>query len=124
VFVPRGAVGSVAVDRLLVPGAGGVPVSGGVAPEYPHARPGFAFDGVLTDVARHLDVATARFAAKSLEYPVDGLVLTGPSWPWALLLRVVALAAAGAALGLGLTRRLGRRRTALTAAERCRTVTG
>jgi hypothetical protein len=83
---------------------------GDVAPEYPHARPGFAFDGVLTDVARHLDVATARFAAKSMEYPLDQLVLTGPSWPWTLLLRVAALAAAGAALGIGLTRRLGRRR--------------
>jgi putative intracellular protease/amidase len=112
VFVPRGAVGAVAVDRLLVPGAGvrRVPMPGTVAPEYPHARPGFAFDGVLTDVARHLDVATARFAAKSMEYPLGRLDLTGPSWPWALLLRVAALAAAGAALGIGLTRTLGRRR--------------
>ena len=59
-----------------------------------------------------------------MEYPLDQLVLTGPSWPWALLLRVAALAAAGAALAIGLTRKLGRRRTALTTADRCRTVTG
>lgn len=114
VFVPRGAVGSVAVDRLLVPGlaaaARRAPMPGDVAPEYPHTRPGFAFDGVLTDAARHLDVATARWAAKSMEYPVDRLDLTGPSWPWAPLLHLVALLAAGTAAGVVLARRIGRRR--------------
>ena len=44
VFVPRGAVGSVAVDRLLVPGdrrgrPAWVAMPGGVAPEYPHDGP-------------------------------------------------------------------------------------
>lgn len=112
VFVPRGAVGAVAVDRLLVPGADAaarrLPMPGDVPPEYPHARPGFAFEPVLTDVARHVDVATARFAAKSLEYPLGGLALTGPSWSAAPLLPIAGLAAVGAALGLALTPRRGR----------------
>jgi putative intracellular protease/amidase len=109
VFVPRAGVGAVAVDRLLVPGidaaARRAPMPGDVAPEYLHTRPGFAFDAVLTDLARHLDVATARWSAKTMEYPADRLVPAGPSWPWAPLLHLVALVAAGAAVGVALGRR-------------------
>lgn len=106
VFVPRAAIGAVDADRLLVPGGGRV--DGGTAPpEYLHERPGFAFDAVLSDAARHLDVASARWVAKSIELPTGGLDLAGPSWPWALLLHVAALAAAGAGIGFVAGRRLG-----------------
>lgn len=124
VFVPRGAVGAVAVDRLLVPGADAaarrIPMRGVVAPEYLHSRPGFAFDGVLVDAARHLDVATAQLAAKSMEYPTDGLELTGQAWPWTLVLRLVALAGVGGVLGWigggALGRKLAARRRVRAAA--------
>jgi hypothetical protein len=124
VFVPRGAVGAVAVDRLLVPGADAaarrIPMRGVVAAEYLHSRPGFAFDGVLVDAARHLDVATAQLAAKSMEYPTDGLELTGQAWPWTLVLRLVALAGVGGVLGWigggALGRKLAARRRVRAAA--------
>jgi len=66
-FLPRGDVSTAApgLDRLLVPGFGaatirGVPQAfGGPVPEYVHDRPGFAFDLVITDLARSVDVATA-----------------------------------------------------------------
>jgi hypothetical protein len=115
-------VASVAADRLLVPGADAaarrVPMPAATAaPEYVHVRPGFAFDAVLADAARHLDVASARWVAKSIELPTDRLDLVGPSWPWALVLHALALAAAGAAIGLALTRRLGSLRSGRVAAR-------
>jgi len=121
-FVPRAPVASVAADRLLVPGADAaarrVPMPAATAaPEYVHVRPGFAFDAVLADAARHLDVASARWVAKSIELPTDRLDLVGPSWPWALVLHALALAAAGAAIGLALTRRLGSLRSGRVAAR-------
>ena len=42
----------------------------------------FAFEGALRDIARTYDVATARWVAKTLEYPTAGLMLAGPGWPW------------------------------------------
>ena len=128
VFVPRGAVGSVAVDRLLVPGADAaarrIPMPGGWRPSTRTHGPASRSTACsptwpATWTSRPRGSRPSRWSTRS-----TSLALTGPSWPWALLLRVVALAAAGAALGIGLTRKLGRRRTALTPAGSCRTVTG
>ncbi len=104
VFVPRGDLVGAAgrLDRLLVPGAQAardarVPeLPGGPAPTYLHDRPGFAFDGALRDIAASTDVATARWVAKTLQYPGQEPPLTGGRWPWALTLRVVLLAAVAA----------------------------
>jgi putative intracellular protease/amidase len=99
-FVPRADLASAApgLDRLLVPGraAAGVPASGGLVPEYVHDQPGFAFDATVTDLARSTDVTTARWTAKVLELPTDGLVLTGPAWPWGPTVALVALVLPGA----------------------------
>lgn len=84
-FVPRGsAADPPALDRLLVPGAAAA-AQGKAAglrptPEYVHREAGFPFDAVLRDMARTIDVPTATWRAKNLEYPVAGL--TGPGWPW------------------------------------------
>ncbi len=107
-FVPRAGLDALGrTDRLLVPGAAaaahpdpavataarraGVPVT------YLHREPGFAFDPALRTMARTLDVPTARWAGKILEYPTAGLDLSGPSWPWALTLRPLLLGLAGIA---------------------------
>ncbi|MBO3095035.1 DJ-1/PfpI family protein [Cellulomonas dongxiuzhuiae] len=115
-FVPRTA--SVAgLDRLVVPGTTGHRTVPGIDAVHPHERPGFAYAAVLQDLARTTDVATARWTAKVLEYPVDGLPLDGPSWPWALTLRPLALGVLGVlvALGvLGLMRRRAGARAGLT----------
>jgi putative intracellular protease/amidase len=119
VFVPRGDLAGSAgrLDRLLVPGAQAarearVPVlPGGPAPIYLHDRPGFAFDGALRDIAASTDVATARWVAKTLQYPDPEPALTGPPWPWALTLRPVLIAAA-AIVAVVLVVRLLRRRGA------------
>ncbi|WP_327002477.1 DJ-1/PfpI family protein [Dactylosporangium sp. NBC_01737] len=99
VFVPRGdAFAERGLDRLIVPGAGAAVTkradldararrSLGLVPEYPHAQPGFAFDAALRDMARTVDVPTARWRAKTLEYPPSDLKgVTGPGWPWWALL--------------------------------------
>jgi putative intracellular protease/amidase len=127
VFVPRGdAFTARGLDRLLVPGADAArdnrstldararrsPVPD---PEYPHARPGFAFDNVLRDMARTVDVPTARFRAKTLEHPVSDLVdLTGPGWPWGATLLPLLYSLGGlAVVGAGwFTLRALRRRPA------------
>ncbi|GIF57972.1 DJ-1/PfpI family protein [Asanoa iriomotensis] len=81
VFVPRGDAFAVSVDRLLVPGAAAHRLQG-LDAEYPHAQPGFAFDLALRDMARTIDVPTARWRAKTLEYPLSDPDLTGAGWPW------------------------------------------
>jgi hypothetical protein len=50
-----------AADRLSLPK--------GLTPVYLHQQPGFAFDAALDDIARTRDVATARWVAKTLQYP-------------------------------------------------------
>ncbi len=98
-FLPRADLADAAprLDRLLVPGAarGVATAPGGPAPEYLHDRPGFAFDPVLTDLARTTDVATARWTAKVLEFPAEGVVLDGPAWPWAATAVLAGLAVLG-----------------------------
>jgi putative intracellular protease/amidase len=60
----------------------------------------FSFDSMLADLAAHSDRATAQATAKSIEYPLDRLQLTGAAWPWrpSIILAVTF----AAAIGLGL----------------------
>jgi hypothetical protein len=82
-FLPRAALASAQLDRLLVPGATrGITAPGGPAPEYVHDRPGFPYDTAVSGLSRHTDVATARWTAKVLELPTDGIVFEGDAWPW------------------------------------------
>jgi hypothetical protein len=117
-FLPRADTANAAprLDRLLVPGAaaaaarGVEPPAGGPAPEYLHARPGFAFDTSLRDLAQTVDVATARWTAKVLELPRDGLELDGRAWPWAPTAFAAVLLLPGAASVAAMAHWLGRRR--------------
>lgn len=99
-FVPR-AETAAGLDRLVVPGTAGHAAVAGPEPVHPHHGSGFPFDGVLQDLARITDVATARWTAKVLEYPIDDLALSGPAWPWAETLRPIGLAAVGVLTALG-----------------------
>jgi putative intracellular protease/amidase len=118
VFAPRAdlATAAAGLDRLVVPGADAArqaAAEGLSLPErlpvvYLHQQPGFAFDGALGDIARTRDVATARWVAKTLQYPTTNPPLAGAAWPWTLTLRPILLAAAAVAAVLGV--RLLRRR--------------
>ena len=108
-FVPRADPTAADLDRLVVPGADAA--RGHAAHRYAdldpvllHRDPGFPFDGALLDLARTTDVATARWSAKVLEYPVDHLDLTGPAWPWTPALRPFSLAVLGVLAALALLR--------------------
>jgi putative intracellular protease/amidase len=117
-FAPRADLTTAApgLDRLVVPGADaarraatdGRSLPERLTPVYLHRQPGFAFDGALRDIARTRDVATARWVAKTLQYPTTNPRLSGPAWPWALTLRPLLIAAAAIAVVLGI--RLLRRR--------------
>lgn len=122
-FLPRDnlAAGSSRIDRLVVPGAAARPIAAPVAappPEYVHHPPAFAYDAVVTDLARTTDTATARWVATVIELPTEGLVLAGPRWPWAPTVVLVALLLPGAAVVVlvAAARRRGRarRRAALS----------
>jgi putative intracellular protease/amidase len=116
-FLPRAELATAAprLDRLLVPGADaaraaaadGLSLPGRLTPLYLHRQPGFAFDGALRDIARTDDVATARWVAKTLQYPSTDPRLASAAWPWTLTLRPILLAAAAiaAVLGIWLLRR-------------------
>jgi len=109
---------SARADRLVVPGATAPPVAvpaDAPPPEYLHRGTGFAYDAVVTDLARHTDTATARWTAEVLELPTDGLVLQGPSWPWAPTL-LLGLLLPGAAVVLGAAHVLRVRRETRTTA--------
>lgn len=109
-FVPRSTVAAAHLDRLVVPGhdaaarelagTGPSPATGGLQPVYLHGSDEFAFDPVLRDIAATYDVATARFAAKTLEYPVLDVALRGDRWPWSATLVPLLLALLGAAAAL------------------------
>jgi len=115
-FTPRADLATAApgLDRLVVPGADAARRAAAkelslperLTPVYLHDAPGFAFDGALRDIARTRDVATARWVAKTLQYPTRPR-LAGPAWPWTLTLRPILLAAAAvtAVLGIQLLRR-------------------
>jgi transcriptional regulator GlxA family with amidase domain len=116
-FAPRADLTTAvpALDRLVVPGADaaraaaadGLSLPQRLTPVYLHHQPGFAFDAALRDIARTRDVATARWVAKTLQYPTTNPQLSGPAWPWTLTLRPILLAAAAitAALSIQLLRR-------------------
>ncbi|OKI53652.1 DJ-1/PfpI family protein [Micromonospora sp. CB01531] len=117
-FVPRATLADAPqLDRLLVPGAAAAarhdaPTTHDLQPTYLHATPGFAFDGPLRDIATNVDVPSAAWRAKLLEYPTGDITLTGRGWPWERTLRPVVLALAGLALlagGLAVHRRRTRR---------------
>jgi hypothetical protein len=91
-----------AADRLSLPER--------LTPVYLHQQPGFAFDGALRDIARTRDVATARWVAKTLQYPRTDLRLSGSAWPWTLTLRPFLIAAAAIAAILTIQLLLRRRR--------------
>jgi putative intracellular protease/amidase len=120
IFAPRADLASAApgLDRLVVPGADaarraaadGLSLPERLSPVYLHRQPGFAFDGALADIARTRDVATARWVAKTLQYPTTYPQLSGPAWPWILTLRPILIAAAAIAAVLGVRFLLGRRR--------------
>jgi hypothetical protein len=108
-FVPRADPTAADLDRLVVPGADAARDHAAhryadLDPVYLHRDPGFPFDGALLDLARTTDVATARWSARVLEYPVDHLDLTGPAWPWTPALRPFGLAVLGVLAALGLLR--------------------
>ncbi|MGI5128036.1 DJ-1/PfpI family protein [Pseudonocardia sp. CA-107938] len=116
-FVPRADLSALGrVSRVLVPGAAAaaspdpaVAAAARVPVEYLHTRPGFAFDASLQDMARTMDLPTARWAAKILEYPAAKIDFSGPSWPSGPIQSVLLLGLTGAtAAALGLTF-LGRR---------------
>lgn len=100
-FVPRASLADAAgdLDRLLVPGStrAVAPPPGAPEPEYVHDRPGFAFDTAVSKLSRRTDVATARWTAKALELPTDGVVFEGRAWPWWPTALPVALIVLGAA---------------------------
>ncbi|SCG44696.1 DJ-1/PfpI family protein [Micromonospora echinaurantiaca] len=88
------------VDRVLVPGgaSGGSAALGDTSIPVValHDSGEFPFDGALRDIADTYDVATARWVAKSLQYPVPDRELRGPRWPWRLTAMPLLLAGAGA----------------------------
>jgi hypothetical protein len=59
-----------------------------------------SFDAMLGGLAGHSDQTTARFTAKSIDYPTEQLELAGAGWPWrpTALLAVTATAAISMAL--------------------------
>jgi transcriptional regulator GlxA family with amidase domain len=114
-FVPRAGLDAAGrVDRLVVPGAGAATnsapevaataSSAGVPVAYLHEQPGFAFDAGLRDIAGTMDVPTARWTAKILEYPAGELGLSGPGGPWAPVLSLLSLGLLGLAAALGAAR--------------------
>ncbi|UOX91328.1 DJ-1/PfpI family protein [Amycolatopsis sp. FBCC-B4732] len=105
-FLPRAALTAPGLDRLLVPGAarGIAPPAGEPAPEYVHDRPGFAYDTAVSRLARSADVATARWTAKVLELPTDGVVFEGRAWPWLPTAVPIVLILLGAAVVVAVRR--------------------
>ncbi len=115
-FVPRHDLeGAPPLDRLLVPGRDAASETdptvrswareNGLKPEYVHADApaGFPFDATLSDLAEHENAPLAGFLARLLEYPTDHLDLAGGGWPFARLLRPLAVGL----LGLGLAALIG-----------------
>jgi putative intracellular protease/amidase len=120
-FVPRAELAAAAprLERLVVPGvdaarraaADGLALPARLPVVYLHRQLGFAFDGALGDIARSRDVATARWVAKTLQYPTTNPQLSGPAWPWTLTLRPILIGALAAIAAVLSIRLLGRRRS-------------
>jgi putative intracellular protease/amidase len=109
-FVPRTADAS-GLDRVLVPGleAARQQVAGPDA-EYVHTTEEFAFNPVIRDIAGTYDLQTVRWTAKTLEYPLGDVRVTGSSWPWGPTLILLGLLVLGAAIAVVIGRLVRRRR--------------
>jgi hypothetical protein len=113
--------GALRMDRLMVPGVGGIEevdaqllgwaAARGLKVELPNggqAAGAFSFDAMLADLAGHSDQTTARVTAKSIEYPTEQLELAGAGWPWrptALFVLTLTAAIAIALLPAAVTHR-------------------
>jgi len=107
-FVPRSDLeGAPPLDRVLVPGRDAPSATdpavrawareNGLEPEYVHAEApaGFPFDATLRNLAEHENAPVAGFTARLLEYPTGHLDLAGGGWPFARLLRPLAVGLLG-----------------------------
>jgi putative intracellular protease/amidase len=119
-FVPRSDLGSAPpLDRVLVPGRTAPSAmdprvsswaqENGLEPEYIHtyAPADFPFDATLSDLAEHENAPVSRFTGRLLEYPIGHLGLVGGGWPFAHLLRPLAVGLLGLALAVLAGRLLG-----------------
>jgi putative intracellular protease/amidase len=119
-FIPRSDLGSAPpLDRVLVPGRSALSAldpqvsswaqENGLEPEYIHvdAPAGFPFDATLSDLAERENAPVARFMARLLEYPIGHLGLAEGGWPFAYLLRPLAVGLLGLALAVLGDRLLG-----------------
>jgi hypothetical protein len=57
-------------------------------------------DATLSDLAEHENAPVAKFTARLLEYPIGHLGLAGDGWPFAHLLRPLAVGFLGLALAV------------------------
>ncbi|QIN83337.1 AraC family transcriptional regulator [Rubrobacter tropicus] len=116
-FVPRHDLKSAPpLDRLLIPGRDAASETdpavsswareNGLKPEYVHADApaGFPFDATLRDLAEYENAPVAEFLARLLEYPTGHLELSGGGWPFARLLRPLAVGLLGLAVLVALDR--------------------
>jgi transcriptional regulator GlxA family with amidase domain len=119
-FVPRSDLDSApGFDRVFVPGRAAPSVTDprvhswarekGLTLEFIHAHApaGFPLDATLSDLAKHENAPVARFTARLLEYPIGHLGLAGGGWPFAHLLRPLAVGFLGLALAVLTDRLLG-----------------
>jgi putative intracellular protease/amidase len=110
-FVPRSDLDSApGFDRVFVPGGDAPSVTGpgvrswahekGLKLEFIHAQApaGFPFDETLSNLAKHENAPVAKLTARLLEYPFGHLGLAGGGWPFAHLLRPLAVGLLGLAL--------------------------
>ena len=96
-LVPDATAPSVAVPRVRSWAR-----ESGLEPEYVHADApaGFPFEVTLTDLGEHENAPVARFTSRLLEYPIGHLGLAGGGWPFAHLLRPLAVGLLGLALAV------------------------
>jgi putative intracellular protease/amidase len=119
-FVSRSDLDSApGFDRVFVPGRAAPSVTdprvrswakeNGLKLEFIHADApaGFPLDATLSDLAEHENAPVARFTARLLEYPIGHLELAGGGWPFAHLLRPLAVGFLGLALAVLAGRLLG-----------------
>jgi AraC family transcriptional regulator, transcriptional activator FtrA len=110
------------LDRLLVPGGTSAAQTNAsltalegrivvpIVRMHDNARPSFAFEAPLADLARETNVPTAAFAAKRLEYRASSMQLEGTGWPILLTLQPLLIGAVGVSLVRWISRRYDQRR--------------
>jgi AraC family transcriptional regulator, transcriptional activator FtrA len=115
-------IGLPVVDRFLVPGAPSTAttdaslavvegrIGAPIVRLHDSARPRFAFEAPLEDLARDQSVPIAAFANKRLEYRASSLQLNGAGWPLLLLLQPLLTGALGVALAQWIVRSYDQRR--------------